>query len=381
MRNGSEVAAFEREFAAYVGAKYAIALCNGTATLHTALAALGVGLGDRVAVPPLTMSATTIAVLHAGATPVFHDVDERTWLMNERLYSGEKAWIFVDLFGLQGVKSGGRIITDAAQTLRKHSGQGFTSYSFQASKILALGEGGMLVTNDEELATRAREFSSLGYRMRADQPRIEPAALKSPTYERHHSLGWNYRMSDLVAREGLRKMQCVEGVTPDGREYSITADGACMLESYVHSRRCAAAMYREAIAGCDWLTPQHVPDGWCQDYWTYAVKIDATHFVADDFPLSAASMTDSEARRHMVLGQWHVLASLIEKHGGERPYACWLPVYKEPFWDHRYAGAFEQPSCPIAEDLQPRLMLLQTNDLASAERNAKALRKAIEEIG
>lgn len=98
MTNGTAVAAFERAFAAYVGAEYAIALCNGTATLHTALVACGVQPGDPVAVPPLTMSATTIAVLHAGGRPVFTDVDPRTWLMGD---GGDSRVVLpVSLFGL-----------------------------------------------------------------------------------------------------------------------------------------------------------------------------------------------------------------------------------------------------------------------------------------
>ena len=97
----SAVAEFERTFADFVGAKFAIALCNGTATLHTALGALGVKPGDRVAVPPLTMSATTIAVLHAGAVPVFVDVDPETWVMHPSEHDRSLATkIPVALYGL-----------------------------------------------------------------------------------------------------------------------------------------------------------------------------------------------------------------------------------------------------------------------------------------
>ena len=327
MKNGEMVAAFEREFAQYVGAKYAIALCNGTATLHTALVALGVRPGEWVAVPPLTMASTTMAVLHAGAVPRFVDVDPATWVV-------DKAYIAVSLYGLcrPAAEWGVPLIDDAAQTLRHHhSGCAFTSYSFQASKILALGEGGMLVTDDEELAIKAREFSSLGYRMKADQPRIDPAMLKSPTFERHHLLGWNYRMNALTAAEGLRQL--------------VRAD------ALLRERREAAAMYRDAIAGCDWLTPQHVPEGWTHDYWTYAV-------VAD---------TPERALR---------LADAIVALGGERPYAAWRLTYTEPAFRHLAPDG----TCPVAESLQPRLMQFQTNSLASAERNAAALRKAIAEL-
>lgn len=369
VKNGEQVAAFEREFADYVGAKYAIALCNGTATLHTALVALGVKPGDRVAVPPLTMSATTIAVLHAGAVPAFCDVDPDTWLLDVGCLPAvlPGAGISVSLYGLHQRWCAPAVVDDAAQTLRHHRGPGFTSYSFQASKILPLGEGGMLVTNDEGLATRAREFSSLGYQMRADQPRIDPAVLKSPSYERHHSLGWNYRMNDLTATEGLWWL-------------SRGQLGGRNVDYALQRRREAAAMYADAVAGCDWLTPQHVPNGWTHDYWCYAVAISAD--TGNWFPTNPVHV-----------GPLHVLMDTIEDYGGERPYAAWRLTYHEPAFRHLayradvdalYYKATEghiPRLCPVAEDLQPRLLQFQTNDIASAEKNANALRRAIKEIG
>ena len=344
MKNGETVAAFERAFADAVGARYAIALCNGTATLHTALMALGVQPGDCVAVPPLTMASTTIAVLQAGAVPVFVDVDPRTWLMRRHVV-GVGAEIPVSLYGLHQPHPGPRTIDDAAQTLRQHSGTAFTSYSFQASKILALGEGGMLVTDDEALATRAREASSLGYRLRADQPRIDPAVLKSPTYARHHRLGWNYRMNDLTAAEGLRQL--------------------AQSQRLLAARHVAARMYQEAIQGCAWLTPQYVPEGSTHDYWAYSVAV-------SEVPVDR-------------------LADRIVTHGGERPYAAWRLTYQEPafrdaWWmqepaHHWDADGSPRGLCPGAEELQPRLLQFQTNNLHSAEQNAQALAHAIREIG
>ncbi|KKM47811.1 hypothetical protein LCGC14_1558230, partial [marine sediment metagenome] len=154
MRNGEQVQRFEQAFAKYVGAEYAIGLVNGTATLHTALVALGVKPGDRVAVPCLTMAATTLAVLHAGAVPVFVDVDPDTWLMV--LPDDAGLAVPVSLYGLHWPGGGSLEVDDAAQTLRPHGDAAFTSWSFQASKHLALGEGGMLGTNDEDLARKAR---------------------------------------------------------------------------------------------------------------------------------------------------------------------------------------------------------------------------------
>jgi perosamine synthetase len=373
MNNGATVAEFERAFAEYVGARYAIALVNGTATLHTALVALGVKPGDSVAVPPLTMSATTIAVLHAGAVPVFVDVDPKTWLKEEPSRYVADTHIAVSLYGLHYGRGAAahRTIDDAAQTLRRHTVQfPFTSYSFQNSKILPLGEGGMLVTNNEALATRAREFSSLGYRMRADQPRIDPKVLKSPTFERHHSLGWNYRMSDVVAERGLKYFEqayeCVDKPT-SGQFIGDIILHSSLAALLLQNRRKTAALYRAAIEGCSWLTPQHVPEGWTHDYWTYAV--------ATDTPARCLALLDA-----------------VERHGGERPYPAWRLSYQEPALRHivtmranmfaqdRY-GLMAYGLCPVAESLQPRLVQFQTNDLASAERNAAALRRAIEELG
>lgn len=315
---------FEREFGWYVGAQFAVACCNGTATLHTALAALDVGPGSEVAVPPLTMSATTIAVLHAGARPVFVDVDPETWLMRP----SELLSMPVSLYG---VWSTGGAIDDAAQTLRQHDDRRkFTSYSFQASKILALGEGGMLVTNDEELAVRAREFASLGYRMRANQARIAKDVLKSPSFERHHRLGWNYRMADAVAdRAGYR----------------------AIWQALRRGRSDCASLYRDAIDGCSWIKAQRIPDGGAHDYWAYAVALDAAEL-------------------------WHPFAEAVERYGGTRPFAAWRLTYQEPAFRH----LAEDGTCPVAESLQPRIVAGQTNDYESANRNAEAWYRARMEL-
>jgi len=335
------VRAFEQAFADYVGAKYAVALCNGTATLHTALVALGVRPGDKVAVPPLTMASTTIAVLHAGAVPVFVDVDPDTWVMASR----EENWtpgIVVSLYGLHWNRNWGWwFIDDAAQTLRSHNPSWhchFTSYSFQASKILPLGEGGMLVTDDETLAARAREFSSLGYRM-TDGPEIDKRTLKHPRYNRHWSLGYNYRMSEIVAYEGLKAL------TSPGPNHDRPVD------VYKEIRQDCARLYRDAIEGCEWLTPQHVPDGWTHDYWTYAVA------------------TDTPERCLWLLDR-------MEELGAERPYPAWRLTYQEPAF--RAPLGMNAGTCPVAEDLQPRLVQFQTNSLTSAKRNADALWRIIE---
>jgi perosamine synthetase len=284
------------------------------------------------------MSATTIAVLNVGAAPRFVDVDPETWIT----YNSSAHSIGVSLYGLngfahwdnprewRGLGTYGPSVDDAAQTLRKHGESAFTSYSFQASKILSTGEGGMLVTNDEDLAAGARSYLSLGYRLRPDQPRINPETLKTPTFQRHYlTQSINGRMNDVTAELGLRQLE--------------------MADALLDERAEAAGYYQHAITGCEWLTPQHVPEGWSHDYWTYAVACD----------------TPQRAMR---------LAAGVVKHGGERPYPPWRLTYNEPAFRHL---ALSRGVCPVAEDLQPRILQFQTNDLDSAARNADALRDAI----
>lgn len=372
MRNGETVARFEKAFAEYVGAEYGIAMCNGTATLHTALVALDVRppncapwrsfwvegddvAGDPVAVPALTMASTTIAVLHAGGVPVFVDVNPHTWLMDlgADFEHEQRVNLPVSLYGLHYQRCGSADIDDAAQTLRPHSAAAFTSYSFQSSKHLSTGEGGMLVTDSEELATRAREFSSLGYRMDAKSPRIDPAVLKHPTYARHHSLGYNYRMADAVAEVGLRAMSMrteMRLIDPKG-SYTDHPD-IRFVDWCLRNRRESAAMYRETIEGCTWITPQHIPEGSSHDMWCFTVALESKELFGP-------------------------FVEAIVKHGGERPFGAWRLTYQEPAFRH----LAEDGTCPVAEDLQPRLVQFQTNRLDSARTNADAVAAAIREIG
>lgn len=349
MKNGETVTAFERELASYCNARHAIAASNGTVTLQAALVAMGVKPGHRVAVPPLTMSATAIAVLNVGAIPVFVDVDPDTWIMQD---GGEADWwLPVALYGLWGPIAGPKVVEDAAQTLRKHDGAAFTSLSFQASKVLSTGEGGALLTNDDELAARARSYLSLGYAMAPDQARIDPAALKSPTFNRHVQYpAINGRMNDVTAALGLRQLHRVGGL-------SFT-----FVDQAIEGRRMCAGMYARTTERCGWLVPQRIPEGWAHDWWTFAV--------ACDTPERAL---------------W--LADAIVWYGGERPFPAWRLTYKEPAFRHLNSPWKEIANgetvhaypCPNAESLQPRLLQFQTNSLASAERNASALRKAIDE--
>ena len=175
---------FEQSFARKFGVEYAISFVNGTATMHAALEAKGVGPGDEVIVPPLTMSATTFAVLQANATPIFADVEEDTFQISaksiaERITPRTRAIITVALYGLSPDMDA---INDIAKThklfvvednaecfLGRYKGRlvgtlgDCASFSFQSSKHVTSGEGGVLITQDLQLAENVRRVQSLGY--------------------------------------------------------------------------------------------------------------------------------------------------------------------------------------------------------------------------
>jgi perosamine synthetase len=146
---GRMVARLEESFAKYVGAKHAIAMTNGTVTLQVGLA-MGWPEATAINVTPLTMSATTAAIVAAGMEPYWADVDPRTWVIAEASFpTHPRPTLSVDLFGLSGAFDMMAHFVDAAQSIAPHTTGFMRSYSFQSSKHISSGEGGMLDTNDD----------------------------------------------------------------------------------------------------------------------------------------------------------------------------------------------------------------------------------------
>ena len=248
----SMVTALEKKFADKFQVNHAVAMVNGTCTLHIALEAAGVGMGDEVICPPLTMSSTSLAVLMANAVPVFADVDPETFLLSpesvrKKITVRTKAIIPVALYGLtpdydEIMKIAGEygltVIEDDAQCFegtykgRLAGGLGhMASFSFQTSKHMTCGEGGMLITNDDELALKIRRYSGLGYAgITPGKGRITRDEIQDPEYERHLVLGWNYRMSDLCGAVALGQLE--------------------RLDELVGARVRAAGHFLEAVEGC-----------------------------------------------------------------------------------------------------------------------------------
>lgn len=361
----------EAAFACELGVKHAVSFINGTATMHACLTAAGIGPGDEVIVPPLTMASTTLAVLHAGAVPVYADIDAETLQIDPasiaaRCTRWTKAVIPVALYGLapdlNAIMQIARerrllVLEDAAQAVgARYCGRAVgsfgdaSSFSFQSSKHLTGGEGGMLAMNDPDLAVRSRRVQSLGYAtVGAESGAITKQDIQDPDYSRHLAYGYNFRMPELCAAVALAQVE-----------------RSAVL---VQRRMDVGQLFLEAISGSESLKPQQVSANRLHSYWAFT-----------------AQLTDE------AIG-WHDCRDQFLAEGGDPFYGAWKLTYLEPFFDggppvpyRDYYGepqSYEAGLCPVAERVQPRLLQLKTNywDWDSAQEQAEALARTVAVVG
>lgn len=214
--SGKYIDAFEKKFAKYSQADYAVSVCNGTVAIHLALVAAGVEKGDEVIIPNFTMIATAFAVCYTGAMPVFVDAEKETWNIDvskieEKITSKTKVIMPVSIFGHPcnmdeihklAEKYNLLVIEDAAEShgaeyKGKKTGSlaDITTFSFYANKNLTTGEGGMVVTNNEDLYKKIKYYKNLCF------------PIDSARNYRHENIGFNYRMSNIHAAIGLAQVE------------------------------------------------------------------------------------------------------------------------------------------------------------------------------
>jgi dTDP-4-amino-4,6-dideoxygalactose transaminase len=221
---GPKVAEFEKAVASYVGAKHGIATTSCTTGLHLALATAGVGPGDEVIVPSFTFIASANAILYTGATVVFAEIDPRTYNIDpndieHRITKKTKAIMPVDQIGMTAdmdainaiaKKHGIDVVEDAAPTIgseykghRTGSNAHQTVFSFHPRKVITTGEGGMITTDDDALADRARKLRAHGMSV-SD---LDRHTADRVIIEEYNELGFNYRMTDIQASIGLVQLR------------------------------------------------------------------------------------------------------------------------------------------------------------------------------
>jgi perosamine synthetase len=257
---GPFVKEFESEFARYIGVKHGIATANGTVALHLALATLGIGVGDEVVVPTLTFIATANSVVYTGARPVFADSHPDYWCIDpkdveHKITNNTKAVMLVHLYGhpcdMDSVmklsrERGLTVIEDCAEAHgAEYKGKKVGSFgdvscfSFYANKMITTGEGGMCLTNDDDLAEKMRILRDHGM-----DPRRKYW---------HEVVGFNYRMTNLQAAIGVAQMKKVNKL--------------------LERKRRIAHLYDRALLGTkDLVLTPSMP--WARSsYWFYSVLV------------------------------------------------------------------------------------------------------------
>jgi dTDP-4-amino-4,6-dideoxygalactose transaminase len=278
LAQGPKVAELEEAFARYCGAKYALALNSGTAAIHAALAAIGVGPGDEVITTPFSFIATINPIIFLGAKPVLADIDPETFNIDTSklealITSKTKAIMPVHLYGQPcdhgelsalAAKHGLKVIEDACQAVgaeydgKKAGNLGDVGcFSLYATKNIMSGEGGMITTNDEAIATRVRQFRQHGM---------------SGPYQ-YEGIGYNYRMTDLqaaIANEQLKK-----------------------VNRFNEARRRNAKLFDEGLRGITGLGLPKVAAKRTHVYHQYTIR------VLEDFPLERDALIDELKKREI----------------------------------------------------------------------------------
>jgi perosamine synthetase len=273
LTTGPKVEEFEQAFAQYVGAKYAVAVSSGTAALHTAMYAIGIGLGDEVIVPPITFAATANCVVYQGGTPVFSDVEPDTLLLDPKQVESKitpktKAIIAVDYAGqpcdydaLRKIADQHNLflVADACHALGgSYKGRLVGSladlniFSFHPVKHITTGEGGMITTDDSKLVERMRIFRNHG--ITTDHRQREQQG--SWLYEMVE-LGYNYRLTDIQCALGISQLRKVP--------------------AWVARRQLIARRYDAAFSKVPGVAPLVVRDYVSHAYHLYVIRLDTTH--------------------------------------------------------------------------------------------------------
>jgi perosamine synthetase len=350
----------ETAFANKYGTRYAVTANSGTSTLHMALKAFGVGPGDEVIIPALTVGMCGFVVHACGATPVYADVDPVTFLMDvddvrSKITEKTKAIMPVHIYGLMCDMTGIMklaeehklwVVEDCAECFLAYDDQGYLcgtvgdvgSWSFEGSKHMSCGEGGIVATNDPALAEKMRKFGGLGFRnltAAGSKVRIPKDKFQDPNWKRHDTLALNYRLSEPSAAIALAQLE--------------------RLEYFVETRRFMAGRYAQIIKDTETclLVPQQVPVGFRHSYWTYACRFDGDFFGIE----------------------WKQFRQKYVENGGDGIYAAWQIVPNEPAFDGIGRG-----KAPVAETLQTKIMQFTTNQLEEEDmvKQEQALIKTLE---
>jgi len=325
LTTGPAVDAFEKAVAEFVGAEYGVAVSSGTAALHTAMYAVGIGPGDEVIVPSMTFAATANAVVFQGAAPVFCDVDTDTLLINPNLIetkinSRTKAIIAVDYAGqpcdydaLRDIADRNDLVlvADACHSIgAEYKGRkvgvlaDLTTFSFHPVKHITTGEGGMVVTNNPEYCKRMRRFRNHGITLDHQQ-----RAEKGAWFYEIVDLGYNYRITDF---------QCALGMSQLNK-----------LPDWIKRRQEIASRYDKAFEDLTMVEPLGVASYVSHVYHLYVIKL-------------------RDIDRDKVFSSLRAAGIGVNVH--------YIPVHLHRFYCERFGT--KEGNCPVAEAVYKQILSL-----------------------
>lgn len=329
LTTGPKVGEFEQAFADFVGAEEAVAVSNGTAALHAAMYAIGIGQGDEVIVPPMTFASSANCIVFQGGAPVFADVDPDTLLLDPpqveaKITPHTKAIIAVDYTGQACDYDALRAITDrhdltlVADACHALGGSynerpvgslaDLSAFSFHPVKHITTGEGGMIATDDPDLARRMRVFRNHG--------------ITTDHRQREQQGSWFYEMVDLGYNYRLTDFQCALGMSQ-----------LFKLPGWVARRQEIARRYDEAFAELPAVGPLGVRGDVSHAYHLYMIRLDLDQLKVD------------RAR---------VFTALLAEGIGVNLH--YIPVHLHPFYRERFSTG--PGLCPVAEAAYERLITL-----------------------
>ncbi len=310
---GPFIKEFEQKFAARMGRKHGIAVCNGTAAIDAAVEALGIAPGDEVIMPTFTIISCIAQIVRNGGKPVLVDSDPITFNMDVKQIEAKisprtKAIMIVHIFGLPvdvdplldiAKRHGLKVLEDAAemhgQTYKGKPCGSFgdiSTFSFYPNKHITTGEGGMILTDDDELADICRSLSNLCFQVN-----------KRFVHER---LGWNFRMTNMQAALGVAQLE--------------------RLDEFVSRKREMGKRYTEMLSDCNGVQLPLPRTDYAENiYWVYGIVIDESRGV----------------------DATHVMQQLAKKGVGTRPF--FYPMHQQPVL--RGMGFFDDVHLPVSERL------------------------------
>lgn len=342
---GPKVPEFEKKVADYVGAKYAVAISNGTAALHAACYAAGIKEGDEVITTPITFAASANCTLYCGAKPIFADINPDTYNIDpedieRKITDNTKAIVAVHYTGqpceMDRINEIARkhkliVIEDAAHALgADYKGKmigsisDMTTFSFHPVKHITTGEGGMITTNDEELYKRLVLFRSHGI------TRDESLMTKNEGawYYEQLDLGYNYRITDI---------QCALGISQMNR-----------LNEFVEKRRMLVKRYNDAFEGQEGIVTPKQAEGCNNSYHLYVIQV-LKHDRKEVF----------DKLREAGIG--------VNVH--------YIPVYKHPYYQ---ANGYKDVCCKNAEEFYNRIISLPLYPELTIEQQDYVIEKVME---